>query len=480
MFTVAVKWIEGHKLTALASVIFFALCYLLVTKFVFQQHTRVLRLSAGPTATRRHKVAEYLAQQAAHHALSIQLVDSPGSEDCLEQIAAGKLDAAIVSSGVKIPHDDNIRVLAATQLEAVHLLVRNDLAEADELIPALRGRRVNLGVPGGTEWLLAQEFLKFARLQLPSAVQPGDVIPTDFCKEELIERAQAILRTTDEQERAALRAELPDCLIVVATMPSTVAQILVEAADFRIVPLPATRAFLLDNLQATDAATTVIEREFLEPTTIPANSYFAQHGFPQTDCETIGVRLLVVAHRDTPASAVRPLMATLFEGEFSRRMTPKSPRDLPTPYAIHPAAMAYLDRDKPLITYDVVESLSTLFSIFGAFSAGALSLYGLLWRKRRRKPIDYYAEVHKLELFAVESLAPGATRLSRDVSQYLDERLTQLRQELIRDVCQGRIEGEQVIGNILGLLADSRQNLLRASEQISPQQRLAIPLRRAA
>jgi hypothetical protein len=289
-----------------------------------------------------------------------------------------------------------------------------------------------------------------------------------------------LLHTHDERQRAALQAELPDCLFLVATMPSPIAQALVEAADYRIVPLPATRAFLLDNLQASDAETTVFEREVLEPTVIPANSYFAEHSFPLADCETIGVRLLVVARRDTPAAAIRPLMQTLFEGEFSRRMTPQSPRELTTPYAIHPAAIAYFDRDKPLLTYDLMETFSTLLSIFGAFSAGALSLYGLLWRKHRRQPLDYYAEVHKLELLAAEADTAGTTnRLSPEATKYLDQRLNQLRHELIRDVCDGRLEGDQRIANILGLLADSRQHLLRTDNDATPP-RFAVPLRRAA
>ena len=81
-------------------------------------------------------------------------------------------------------------------------------------------------------------------------------------------------------------------------------QLLVEAADYRIVPLPATRAFLLDNLQNSHAETTVVEREFLEPTLIPLHSYFATHGFPAADCETVGVRLLIVARKSVSAAAL--------------------------------------------------------------------------------------------------------------------------------------------------------------------------------
>ena len=99
-------------------------------------------------------------------------------------------------------------------------------------------------------------------------------------------------------------------------------------------------------------------------------------------------------------------------------------------------------------------------SVFGAFSAGALSLYGLLWKKKARKPSDYYAEIRKLDLLThgaeIDSTVP--VQPNQRVS-YLDERLLKLRQSLIEDICEGRIKGDQVIANILALLKDARLNL---------------------
>src|SRR4029079_14876290 len=114
--------------------------------------------------------------------------------------------------------------------------------------------------------------------------QPGDVMPTELSKDELLRRARAISRTTDAAEKARLIAEMPECVVFLATLPSAVAQTLIEAADYCLVPLPAARAFLLDNLQEQSRTRTVIEREFMEPMTIPAHSYFVRKSFPETDC----------------------------------------------------------------------------------------------------------------------------------------------------------------------------------------------------
>jgi hypothetical protein len=218
----------------------------------------------------------------------------------------------------------------------------------------------------------------------------------------------------------------------------------------------------MDTMQDSHAKITVVEREFLEPATIPACCYFATRGQPATSCETVGARLLVVARSDAPARAIRPLMKTLFEGEFAHRIQPQSPREIATPYAIHPAAIAYLDRDKPLAIAEALEWFSSGLSIFGAFSAGALSLYGLLWRRKARNPSDYYAEIRKLYLLSHDAeFGTTAAAGPKQLFKQLDERLLDLRKSLIEDICEGRIKGDQSVSTILALLKDARQSLAR-------------------
>lgn len=140
-----------------------------------------------------------------------------------------------------------------------------------------------------------------------------------------------------------------------------------------------------------------------------------------------------------------------------------------TPYATHPAAVAYLDRDKPLAVKAVMDWITQTLSIFGAFTAGAMSLYGLARWKKVRKPADYFSEIRR-----VEQIANGggdgsaATDRSGDLAEELDERLLKLRQELIEDICEGRIKGDQSIANILVLLKDVRRNLPRPDGEPAP------------
>jgi hypothetical protein len=174
----------------------------------------------------------------------------------------------------------------------------------------------------------------------------------------------------------------------------------------------------------------------------------------------VGARLLVVARKDAPASAVQALMATLFNSALTHRLAPLSPREVANPYPIHEAAIAYLDREKPVAIDSVLDWLSNGLSILGAFSAGALSLYSILRTRSARGPSDYYDAIHKVEQLA-QTIDPETTNgiSPREYLRHLDDRLVKLRQDLIEDICEGEIKGEQLILSILTLLKDARENL---------------------
>lgn len=463
-------WSKRRILALLCFIGFAALGLGLAVSFWGQPQQPAVRMSAGPESTRRHALAAYFCEKAVRNDLSVELTTTAGSEDCLNRLREGSLDVAVVNNGVVVPNAKDVTVLGAIQPEVVHVLVRRELAGSAPLAERVRGKRVNLGQPGSTDWLLARDLLAFGRLKLPAADRAGDVVPTEIGKADLADKARTIL-AADERSKPALVAELPDCLLVVASVPSTVVQLLVEAADYRIEPLLGVRAFLADNLQDDNAKTTIIDREFLEPAVLPAGIYFTTRGFPDADCETLGLRPLLVARTGVPDRAVRALMMTLFEREFSHLTRPKSPREVATPYPMHPAAVAYLDRDKPLALKAVMEWVTQSLSIFGAFSAGALSLYGLVRWRKVRKPVDYFAEIRQVEQLA----GSGAANQNQPwgMGEELDARLLRLRQELIEDICEGRIKSDHAIANILTLLREVRSNLPKPKdEHITP-----LPLR---
>jgi hypothetical protein len=98
-----------------------------------------------------------------------------------------------------------------------------------------------------------------------------------------------------------------------------------------------------------------------------------------------------------------------------------------------------------------------------------------------RKPSDYYAEIRSIEQFARDASSDSAERIQlTELSKQLDSRLLRLRQDLIEDICEGRIKGDQVVTNILALLKDTRRDLQQiernsadSTEPVRPSRRLA-------
>jgi hypothetical protein len=157
-------------------------------------------------------------------------------------------------------------------------------------------------------------------------------------------------------------------------------------------------------------------------------------------------------------------MKTVFESEFTRRFHPTTTREITTPFETHPAVLAYLDRDQPIFTGQFFEYISKFLSVFGAFSAGALSIYGYLRKRRIRKPGEYLEEIRTVDALAANLQLDDEPPITRDaLVRQLDTRLVKLKEQLIQDYCNNRVQGEMVLMSILSMLADSRTQLRRGA-----------------
>ena len=204
----------------------------------------------------------------------------------------------------------------------------------------------------------------------------------------------------------------------------------------------------------------------IEPgVSIPAAMYVGQQPIPGSNCPTVGMRTLLVARADLPVAVVGHLMEIVFETDFAERIKPEGPRDIVTTYAIHDGAAAYLDRDNPMFTSEFFANISGALSIFGAFSAGALSLYGYLRRRRVRRPHEYIEQIRGVDALLLEQEAAGAEERPEELVRDLEARLLKLKEQLIHDYCNNRVAGEMVVLSILSMVADSRAELRRSVRQ---------------
>jgi hypothetical protein len=345
----------------------------------------------------------------------------------------------------------------------LHILVRRELAGSDgSLIGALKGRRVNLGESGANDYFLARELLGFLRLSPIDASGVGDYTALSLSKGDLTKLADSLDALTGAAREKQLH-ELPDVVMIVSSLPSRVVQRLLDTKEFTLMAFPYATPFLTSDLKSGSSAGEGVNRLYIESANIPAATYLGDAPIPASDCPTIGMRSLLVVRDDLPNQVVERLMETIFESDFSNRIKPSSPREIATTYKIHAGAEAYLDRDKPLITGHFFESISKAFSIFGAFSAGALSIYGYLRKRRIRRPGEYLEEIRVVDALASGEFAESnGQEVPEVLARQLDARLVKLKEQLINDYRDNRVQGELVLMSILSMLADSRADLRRS------------------
>jgi hypothetical protein len=90
-------------------------------------------------------------------------------------------------------------------------------------------------------------------------------------------------------------------------------------------------------------------------------------------------------------------------------------------------------------------------------------------RRKARKPTDYFAEIRNVENVTAVSDAVSASQMHQHVRE-LNERLLKLRNELIEDICEGRLKSDQMISNIIMMLKDARNNIsARERELLTPE-----------
>lgn len=422
--------------------------------------TEHVRLAAGSSVTRRFQIAETLAAHARPRDLEIEIVSTKGFEDSIRQLADGEQDLAMVSSGLKIAACKDVRVLAGFDVAPLHILARRELCEMGlSLRQIIMGRRVNLGQPGTNDYMLAHDVISFLRLTSPDANRRGDYSESSLSKEQLSRYAQNA-QSQSEAERAANLQALPDVVMTVASLPGVLVQNLLDTGAYCLVPFPNVESFLISELQHVERADGSVDRILVEPTVIHAGMYVGDSLMPERDCPTLGLRTLLIARSNLPAETVQRVMRSVFETDFAKRLLPLSPREFASAYQAHPAAEQYLDRDKPLLTSKLFEAVSKFLSIFGAFSAGALSLYGFLRRRHIRRPGEYLEEIRKIDALASGQRPETESPLPPEVlAHHIDTRLNQLKEQVIRDYCDNRVQGEMVLLSILTTLADSRSRI---------------------
>jgi TRAP-type uncharacterized transport system substrate-binding protein len=427
-----------------------------------RQKTYRLRATAGNAIGVRHRLAQLLAAEAAPRGIWLELRETPGSEEALDEVERHQLDVALVQGGLNMDGRPNIRQVATLHVEPMHLLVKKELLdEVAAGLTALDGKTVDLSEIGSGTHALAVEILAFAGLRERTPDGARGYIPVESNRQQFFAEKD--------------RARLPAAIMLVSTLPSPTARYLVTQQGYRLVPLPFGEAFALQSLSVPEADQAAprpavprrhVDKGRTYATTIPAFTYSVEPPVPPAEVPTLGTRLLVVAHKDVDAQAMRKLVEATFETEFAKVVHPALNArlmDAPPEFPWHAGAELYQARSAPLLSGPLVDWAQKGFAILAAAASGLFVLwqwskqYGQFLRdKGFRKYISQVARIEAQAVQAERSPAVDARQL-RD----LREQLWQLKSEALERFTEGELEGKELLAGFLVQVNDARDHLTR-------------------
>jgi TRAP-type uncharacterized transport system substrate-binding protein len=418
-----------------------------------------LRASAGNKLGTRHRLAELLQDEVARQNLHLELHETAGSEQALDQINDHTLDVALVQGGLLSDGRPNVRQVLPLHLEAMHLLVKNDLYEvAAKNLGALEGKTVSLSEIGSGTHSLATEILAFAGLRSRSPDHPKGYIPIELRRQELFA----------EQHRD----RLPDAILLMSLMPSTTARFLVMHHGYRLVPLPFGEAFALESLAPTDPeagerhAPSPVDKGHTYPVSIPAYACSVDPPVPTKPVPTIGTRLLLVAHKDVHPQVIRRLVeATLASKAAKNGHPPVDARilELPPEFPWHDGTRLYQKRNEPVVSGALADSAQKAFAIFAAAASGLFVLWQ--WGKQHGHFVrDKGFSPYILRVARIEEEAMRIERGEWSAAERLPElreQLSRLKTEALERFAQGDMAGKELLAGFLAQVNDTRDYLTR-------------------
>jgi TRAP-type uncharacterized transport system substrate-binding protein len=407
-------------------------------------------------------LAARTADAAEKRGLAIQLTSASHSlDEVLDLVNAREVDLGLIPGGQSAVSLPNVRQVAALDVDPLHLLVKQELfAEVTRSLTALKGKRISLNTRGAAQ-ALALEILRFAKLRVPSDAGPGDFLPLYLSDQELVTQL-ARLEQGHGPEAEQLLKGLPDAVFTLSPLPSIAAQKLVRVAHYRLVSLPFSEAFIADRDAVSNEGEAAVSVAHVIPCQIPPFLYDMDPPVPAQTCQTLGVQMFLVAHRDTDPHAVLQLLEVIHAPPLVSLLKPAPLNQQGREFEYHAGFIQYQQRDRPVLTPQSLAHLGTILGGLGAFTGGMVAFYGLLRIRQARRFEHYFHEIRKIELIASGVEAdPDAPEGPAERHRYLEAKLNDLKCRAVMDFAAGGLKGEGLMQGIVALINDTRNSLSR-------------------
>lgn len=426
--------------------------------FVFYspKKTQRLSLTSGSPVGLRHSLAKELQSECTGRGILLELVGTEGSEHALSEVNSGRIDLALVQGGLINPQLHNVREVTPLHLEPVHLVVSSELAQQIKQfgLSQLAGHKINVGPSNSGTCKFSEEFLRFIGLEpIANLSQPAG--PNGcFC-----------LRDSYEDLLKARKGDvIADGVFTISSLPSPIAQHLIDEFQYELVALPFSDAFALDTYR--DPGENQINKRHVSEAFIPAYTYSVTHAQPPERLNTMGTRLILVAHEKVSDDAIDRLLHIIYDSSLTRdARTPVeiSAMEDSGEYPWHLGAKSFIHKHKPLIVGEVMGVLDNSLAIIATLLGGAFFLsQWYLQRRNRLRELEfqgYFNEVMDIE----QKLLAFDTQVRMQVGVLIEllQRLSDLKSEVIRRFTNGEIEGERLMLGFMTLANDSRNHITR-------------------
>src|SRR5690606_36577460 len=149
-------------------------------------------------------------------------------------------------------------------------------------------------------------------------------------------------------------------------MPSELVDLLVRNGDYTLLPLPFAKALHVDSRRDHAGNQVQLRNDRVEAVTIPAFVYGIQPATPAQDCETIGLRLLLVANKDVPSDALYNALRSLSDAAAMHTQTKLDVTNPNPEFPVHSGAEAFLRARRPIDFNEILGPTTDALSVFGA------------------------------------------------------------------------------------------------------------------
>jgi hypothetical protein len=193
---------------------------------------------------------------------------------------------------------------------------------------------------------------------------------------------------------------------------------------------------------------------------IPAFTYGVE---PPTTAEpllTLGKRLLLVAHKDVDNLAVVQRIEGLYATDFAKIIRPPLDAklmDLPPELPWHPGAQHYRQRNRPIVSGDVLNFTQKGVTILAAVLSGVVVLWQWLWQRRLAAKAKEFRQL----LNQVTKLDDEAKRLEEDgaadmkILLSLRRQLAQIRSAALDRFTNGELNDNDLMADLLAHVSSS-------------------------